>query len=971
MLRKICLNFALIASIVALVARSARGLYHLDHLQTTSGPNLIEKDDLSRNGMLSILTGSSFSWETATAYAKITSPLPLSVRKKEFEEHVKVSRAQSHMPTVEDVSFDHYLPKLSREYEHIHPGSLPHASQAPRPYKAKEASGFSTSLAGRRASEISIHKENPRMFSHIDQSKEDHRLKYDTKALQLLAPSTGPYLDNYGFALGSRSESTPEAESEIERSPFSFSVEPSFSSLFYVQPQKEKVFKKTPSSNPEPSRTVLLNATPSSLHTRSPSATPTSVTSNDKETYQRDPIPSPVTSPVHSKYRSLQVGQTATYRIWRGSTIYKGQRLVSNSAENEVDSVFLYKDHKDHFDGTVGDKTRKNGMRSPQNDTNDFLNGLKVSVSPGHKEGDHNSSSARPGISIHAFMNDPRSTDPGLIVAVSTSSNTRNSHEVKDLQVQIPILRRANVFFLVSVGVSAVPRDINISSSAIHLGFPTRISWNTAAMTAGQIHSSKVEPKTTMNFVYVLSSAPYTQHAELQGRGLDLSGLSDLSVHLNASYIDPFCNSRGTEIAAAIVGKNLGAVKHAIVVPLPVETCNTTASTETFRKALTWMHNHMVRNTGARFFVIVDVPEHPKNLLRPLSRIMKETSIKSAVVLSSASGCHGRDSSYLSVGLYGVGDSGRLHIPSMKESCVRNFDVFAPGLRVISAYTSGPYSYRYRSISTGIAAAGAVSTLINALQDKDMSFETTKWKTILRKELRRSLVFVGTVGNKSALLPLFGPGGSTELKKILESTIINSSGSVQSNDNKAASETAPSLPKSAVIGICVSAGLIAILLVVGGVLLSWRQSEDTSSSEGSSTSHGGPHDGGNAYDRTDKRPIVRKINAETLDGENGLTDATAGSVLPVTLYQKRSQEPQQLSEERPPPLLQNPVSLGQETSPQPTASEKASWFATPTGVQRENKYIFNSVGKHGFEEDLSATVVQINTSEDIAGMETP
>lgn len=967
MLRKVCPNFTLIASVVALAAHSARVLSHLDHLNTTSDPNLIEKDDLSSNGMLPILTGSSSSWETGTAYTKIASPLPLAVRNTGFEEHVKVSRAQSHMPTVEDVPFDHYLPKLSRKNEHVHSRSLPHPSQAPRPDTAKEAWGVITSLAGARVSEIFIYKENSRMFSHIDQSKKDHRLKYDTKALQLLAPSTRPYLDNYGFAPRSRSESTSEAESELERDIFSFSVEPSMSALFVVQSPKEKVFETTPSSNPEPSRTVLLNATPSSLHIRSPSATPTSVTSNDKETYQRDPLPSPVTTPVQIKYRSLQVGQTATYRIWRGSIIYKGQRLISNSSENEVDSIFLY---KDHFDGTVVERAR-NGVRSSQNDVSDFLNGLKVSVSPGYKVGDHNSSSASLGISLHAFMNDPQSMDPGLIAAVSTSSNTRNSHEGTDLQVQIPILRGATVFFLVSVGVSAVPRDINISSSAIHLGFPTQIPWNTAAMAAGQNHSSKVESKTTMNFVYVLSSAPYTQHAELQGRSLDLSGLSDLSVQLNASYIDPFCNSRGTEIAAAIVGKNLGAVKHAIVVPLPVETCNTTASTETFRKALTWMHDHMVRKAGARFFVIVDVPEHPKKLLRPLSRTMKEASIKSAVVLSSASGCQGTDSSYLSVGLYGVGDNDRLHIPSMKESCARHFDVFAPGLRVMSAYTSGPHSYRYRSRNTGIAAAGAVSTLINALQDKDMSIETIKLKTILREELRRSLVFVGTVGNESVLLPLFGPEDSAELKKILESTVTNSSGSVQSNNNKAASTTAPGLPKSAVIGICASAGLIAIILVVGGVLLSWRQSGDTSSSEGSSTIHTGPKDGRNAYDRTDKRPIVQKSNSETLDGENGLTDATAGSLLPVAVYHKRSQEPQQLSEERPPPLPQKTVSLGQETSPQPTASEKASWFATPTGAQRENKHIFNSVGKQGFEEDLSAAVIQINTSKDIAGMETP
>lgn len=774
-----------------------------------------------------------------------------------------------------------------------------------------------------------------------------------------------------------------EVEATAENALYLVSAEPPFHTLSDGEPHKENYYEPSSSFQPEPSRAIVMpnpmespspvsSAKPiqflptiSQVPSRRPfareSASPTAVASEDKDLVNQSLTPNRHAG--RENYKILLVGRTIVCQLRPGSNIYHGPRLNLDSSWKHADIVLQFRDES--ITSSSGTSTR-NEEQGAQHKYPNSINGLRVNITSKRNESHGTLSFAEPGMELYAFSNDPQSMNPGLIAASSTLSKNQTFSGRHDVTMQIPVFNTEKIYFLLSVGISSARTDIIVSSNTVRLGPPRQPSWNTQTTLAEVIPSAHGK-QSNKNYVYVLSSAPYKSHSELKDKDLDLFGISYLSESRGTRHMDPFCKSRGTEIVSALIGKSLGSAVDTTVIPLVIEGCNRTASIPALRKELDWVHEDIDRKkTNSRFFVIIDVSEHAKDLASSLPTVVREASLDRAIVLIPASTCYPPDRSYLLVGPYGIRGDKDLEIPSLGGPCEDDFDIFSPGLRVQSADTSGPYSYRFRSINPGLAAAGAVTVITNAVRDGDLIIDLLKLKGILKKKFKLSKAYVGNSidGNYSKFLPIFGPKSSKQLKTILQLEGANSSNAVLGEQDKNASTSARGLPRSALIGICISAGIIAVAVLIGGIFLSRHREGGQSPAIRSEGDDADPTERKREREHGNPQDIVGQGSRDAQDGPNQ-SNSNSSITSSLETGQKIAGHPHTTLASQICPPAQGARAALDKASPQLTQSEKASWFATPTNAQQGSESRFESVSTEAFAECNSETIVQIDTTDGI------
>lgn len=783
-------------------------------------------------------------------------------------------------------------------------------------------------------------------------------------------------------------ESTPTISVSVTPSPKrkqEAKLEPSISPLY--RPAANQPVTVSSSYNPN---IVEVDASPEASYMvaadQTPAPRPMSVEKIFPSTSDESPlmlIPSLFTSPSslmdardgenenrtalgasETSYQSLVLGKNTTYAMGSHPLVYKGPSLDPGSG-NESQIVFVYARNSNI---TTTNRLETSIMTTSPGTSDTSHKALKIQVYV-HSTGHSLASVPTARASVYAFRRDPQFSNPGLLAASSTQPQAITLNERNTVTLEVPTVVNSSIYILLSVRASFRTTNVSVLSTPLVVAAPREAPWNAVALTGGPANFSAGVQDRILSYVYLLSSAPYTQHIELKDASFDLSGLKALSSPLGNPETAPFCNSKGTEMAAALVGRHLGSADRATIIPVPIRSCTTSASDQTLSKAFSWVRGHMDRNHHAHYLVVVEDSEHIHRSLKSLAEIIKEISGRGALVFLPGSSCHRKNESYISVGPYGIRDDGRLEVLSMNISCSQEFDIFAPGLSVLGASTIGPYAYRNISISADIAAAGAAGVIINVVQDQGGKVLIDDLKRIFQTKLRLSTVFAGRTDSAPITLPLLGVQSRHELSTALVPLVTNSS---QSNGNKVASSFIPNLSNGALIGICAAAGVIIVTLILGGVLVTKRNRAETSDSSctSGSTSYsedreGGRHDGEqDAHDTTVPALPIVHVNVQS---DNQMTDRPA-AIQDAVLERKTSSAN---TPAKGVPLVQILRSLSKSKDSPATPNAKASWFATPKGSETQGHPPFGDDTDVVSEGGLSQAVLQVDTAESLPVLNGP
>lgn len=656
-----------------------------------------------------------------------------------------------------------------------------------------------------------------------------------------------------------------------------------------------------------------------------------------------------------SSYQVLVVGKNITYTIGSQALVYAGPSLDPGPG-NESHIVLVYTRQSNI---TTTNRLETSTKTSPETAETSHK-AVKIQVYVHATEHDLASATV-PSTSVYAFRRDPKFLNPGLLAAVATQPQAITLTDRDTLTLEVPTMVNSSIYILLSVRASFGTTNVSVLSTPAVVAAPREAPWNVVTLTGGPANFSTGVQDGILSYVYVLSSAPYRQHIELKDASFDLSGLKELSSLMGNDETAPFCNSKGTEMAAALVGRHLGSADRVTIIPVPIRNCTTSASEQTLSQAFSWLKDHMGRNLRAHYFVVVDDSEHIRLPPRSLANIIKETTERGALVFLPGSSCHRNNESYISVGPYGIRGDDHLEVLRMNISCSQEFDIFAPGLSVLGASTIGPYAYRNISISTDIAAAGAAGVIVNVVQDYGGKVVIDDLKRIFQTKLRLSPVFVGSTSSVPKTLPLLRAKSRRELSTSLVHLFMNSS---QNNDNKAASSFIPNLSNGALIGICAAAGVIIVTLILGSVLVVKRNRPETSDYTCTTESNSYSEDRDGGHHESDQKAINTTALAPPIVELNVQSEITQMSGRPAAI-QDVLLERKTSSTNTPAkgvPLVQIFRSLSKSKGSPATPNAKASWFSTPKGFETQDP----PFGKADVvSEGLSQEVLQINTAESL------
>lgn len=575
---------------------------------------------------------------------------------------------------------------------------------------------------------------------------------------------------------------------------------------------------------------------------------------------------------------------------------------------------------------------------------------------------------------LHAFEGHPRFSSSRLI-ASSGADPERNSTECQEsAKVEISeealhhtflVLSRETQFGGANVAISSHFRSVNeITSSG-------RQPWHATAFSFFQMKNPPKPQRTLeMIYVYVLSSVPYFEHEEFKGISFDKSAMKVLFPAHFKKGIGALCDFKGTEIVAAIVGRNLGAAfrKTTTIVPVPTQTCELNPTRDTFFNSLVWVRHHLSKTGRKGAIVILDHTSVTSGVLTDHLARQEMESIKElgALILIPGSSCTLKGGAYLTVGPYGQRLPKGYMIPFMNYYCQVAFDVFAPGLNVVGASYFGPLAYRKKKLSSEIAVGSFAGILSDLLYNLDHLIKLDDLKTMLvtkiqsiRPELEngsRAGVAMVLVGSRTSLVAL-------------NMSLFSFYSDSPRNEVKPNTVSAPKIPVSMIFGICGAVGALVVIVTVGGAFFYVRrfyQSDDDDSdfTDASSVLELRRNDQEEPADRElPEQPLPDRtlpVNSLTEVGMPVELDETATADVSYSDAGDRPKESQPARKQ----VMQRFLSLRKGTESPITKSSKASWFATPKRAPKGQHIVFSQ--EHGVYEDSSINhdTTNSNTARD-------
>lgn len=638
-----------------------------------------------------------------------------------------------------------------------------------------------------------------------------------------------------------------------------------------------------------------------------------------------------------SSYQELLVGQKVNYTFNSQATIYKGSPLLKQGEYGQ--KVFKLKNPLPN----TATRTNEMAMSSEglwKRGTRQSL--VIIQACTVLKAKRYDSWREYPPTRILVFARDPRLVNPGLIAASTVDSRTKVSEAcASNAKVEFSIPANQESFAIVSVSKAVFPAEVSISALCLRKPGPVvgKKYWNVALFGGPTGTPKEISEETATPVVYFLSSVPYLEHSEFSTFKFDETAMNEISSLLKSSKADPFCHSRGTELAAALTGRTLGTVRTALsLIPVPIRSCEVPASSTTILQAFQWVLKHLRRPSQRKTQIIL---LEDFNLFRlpskPLLSVMRKVVETGALLFLSSSKCFASNNLSLTIGPYGLRKDGEFRVPEVQSRCAQQFDLFGTGFRVVGASTSGTNGYRNISVSAEVAVANTVGFLLNFLTLQSERVYLANLKGALNEAIGFSRAYVGS---KSLVLnlPILNHAGVASLKVSLKNPLLNSSGQSNSRTPKA---FPPSLSMSAMIGICLCAGMTAFMLMVGGAFYVRRRQRRDESDFSYMTSEGAGRD--NDEESTTK-PVESLCAQDIMPSNLHVAEIAAASQMTDSQLEpgdlrdrvgdgKKGTDNYRVAVRR---ILSLTANKSPDNVPQ-TPNSKASWFATPRASSRRNR----------------------------------